>query len=101
MLARLQYQVSNSVCEPFFPLLLEENIYRYSVNKEILTPDVISKITDNVTEISICTTSHVFDSINLFKQEFEKNGYKETVKHNVPHILKCLYVFLAINKIDF
>jgi site-specific recombinase XerD len=97
----LQHQVLIGKCEPFLPLLLEEDIYRYSANKEIFNPDVISNISDTVTEISICSARHVFDSIDLFIQEFEKNGYKETVKHNVSHILKCLYVFLAINKMDY
>lgn len=97
----LQYQVSIGKCEPFFPLLLEEDIYRYSANKEIFNPDVILKISGDVTDISICSARHVFDSIDLFKQEFEKNSYKETEKHNVSHILKCLYVFLAVNQMDY
>lgn len=97
----LQYQVSIGKCEPVLPLLLEEDIYRYSANKELFKQDMISIISDNVTECSICSARHVFDSIDLFKQEFEKNGYKETVKYNASHILKCLYVFLVINKLDY
>ena len=97
----LQYHVLTMKCEPVLPLILEENIYKYSVNKEIFSSEIISMIVDKTNDFRVCSARKVFDSIDHFQQEFEKYGYKNTVKHNVSHVIKCLYAFLMAHNLDY
>lgn len=97
----LQYQVERNRCEPALPLLLDEDIYKYSAGKTV-DSEIFAQALDNLkTDKSICSSRDVFDSIESFKEEFEKYNYRDTVKYNVVHILKCLYVFLEINNFDY
>lgn len=97
----LQYQVERNRCEPVLPLLLDEDIYKYSAGKTV-DSEILAQTLDSLqTDKSICSARDVFDSIASFKEEFEKHNYRDTVKYNVVHILKCLYVFLEINNLDY
>lgn len=97
----LQYYVLLKKCEPVLPLLLEEDIYKYSANNKIFTSKTISRIVSETDDFYVCSARKVFDSIDLFCQEFEKHGYKNTAKHNASHIIKCLYAFLAAHDLDY
>ena len=97
----LQYLVSNGRCEPVFPLLLEENIYKYSTDKLLFCEDVISKSFTYMPNEFACSAKQVLDSVEPFKQNFEKHGYMNTMKYSACHIIKCLYAFLACHHLDY
>lgn len=93
----LQYYVSIGECEPVLPMLLEEAVYKYVVlhNKDSL--DLFTDLQKTYT----CKTWDVYNSIDDFVQEFEKLGYKNTVKYNAEHVIKCLYAFLSVNNLNY
>lgn len=93
----LQYYVSIGECEPVLPMLLEKDVYKYAVlhNKNSLNAFV------NLQKTYICKTQDVYYAMDGFVQEFEKLGYKNTVKYNAAHIMKCLYAFLSINHLNY
>ena len=87
----LQYYVSIGECEPVLPMLLEESVYKYAVlhNKDSL--DLFTNL----------QSTGCYNAIDDFVQEFEKLGYKNTVKYNAAHVIKCLYAFLSVNNLDY
>lgn len=93
----LQYYVSIGECEPVLPMLLEEAVYKYAVlyNKDSL--DLFADLQKTYT----CKTQDVYNAIHDFVQEFEKLGYKNTVKYNAEHVMKCLYAFLSVNNLNY
>lgn len=97
----LQYLASNGRCEPVLPLLLDENIYKYSASQSLFCEDVIVQSFTHTPSEFVCSARQVFDSIALFKQVFAECGYKDTVKRKASHIIKCLYAFLVCHHLDY
>lgn len=93
----LQYYVSIGECEPVLPMLLEESVYKYAV---LHNKDSLDLFTD-LQNTYICKARDVYNAIDDFVQEFEKLGYKNTVKYNAAHVIKCLYAFLSVNNLDY
>ena len=93
----LQYYVSIGECEPVLPMLLEESVYKYAV---LHNKDSLDLFTD-LQSTYICKAQDVYNAIDDFVQEFEKFGYKNTVKYNAAHVIKCLYAFLSVNNLDY
>lgn len=93
----LQYYVSIGECEPVLPMLLEESVYKYAV---LHNKDSLNLFTD-LQRTYICNAQDVYNAIDDFVREFEKLGYKNTVKYNAAHVIKCLYAFLSANNLNY
>ena len=93
----LQYYVSISKCEPVLPMLLDEAVYKYAVLHHKNHLDVFADLKNTDT----CKIQDVYNAIDAFVQEFEKLGYKNTVKYNAAHVMKCLYAFLSVNHLNY
>ena len=93
----MQYYVSIGECEPVLPMLLEEAVYKYAVLHNKNSLDLFT----DLQKIYTCKTRDVYNSIDDFVQEFEKLGYKNTVKYNAEHVIKCLYAFLSVNNLNY
>ena len=93
----LQYYVSIGECEPVLPMLLEKDVYKYAV---LHNKDSLDTFAD-LQKTGICKTQDVYHAMDGFVQEFEKLGYKNTVKYNAAHVIKCLYAFLSVNHLNY
>ena len=93
----LQYCVTKKKCKPVIPLLLEEDIFKYSGDDIQIQLENSQKKSADFS----CCAQNVYDSIVQFVHGFEELGYKNTVKKNTSHIIKCLYAFLEYHKLDY
>lgn len=97
----LSYYVTTRGIDPLLPMLLEEDIYKYSVSRTLCTPDTISKITIQSDSLGVCSPKEVLKTTCQFLHEFENYGYKDTAKYNASHIIRCLYVFLRVHNLNY
>lgn len=93
----LQYYVSLGECEPVFPLLLDEAVYKYAVFHD--KNELVSF--KELQEPFVCKSGDIYDSVDAFVLEFENLGYKNTAKYNAVHVIRCLYTFLVVNHLDY
>lgn len=97
----LSYYVTARGIDPVLPMLLEEDIYKYSVSRTLFTLDTISKIAIQSDGLGVCSPEEVLKTTYPFLQELENHGYKDTAKYNASHITRCLYVFLRVHNLDY
>ena len=62
----LQYYGNKSFISPAIPMILDENINKYVVNRIILTTENIDKIKTNTNDSYICDPEKIFYSIEPF-----------------------------------
>ena len=93
----LQYYVSLGECEPVFPLLLDEDVYKYAIFHNQDELDSFKELQKSF----VCKAQDIYDSINAFVLDFENLGYKNTMKYSAAHVIRCLYVFLVINHLNY